>query len=163
MEPDKNKQKPDLAVVFFFLLLISVICFLYLIYKSESNKTKSQPNNQTNFIPSPQINTGNLPPAKVGEKYKGEMVSNLTGADEDLKIYVDSLPDGLAIGKCSQELNTKLIPTPNTQEKCLIEGIPTKAGIYHLKVSVFMGNDAGNIHTIVNTIDLTVLESQTSK
>jgi hypothetical protein len=72
------------------------------------------------------------------------------------------MPNGFTLGKCSQEFNTKLIPTPNTLTKCLIEGIPIKAGLYHLKMSV-TNKDNDAYRTVENTVDLIVSEAQTSK
>ncbi len=145
---------------------------MYLIYKSESYKSRSKINSQSqvkkadiikispSFSPQPssfpQINTASLPPAKVGEKYQTEVFASIANANKDITVKVEGLPNGLTLGKCSQKFNIKLIPTPNTQAKCLIEGIPTKAGAYHLKMSVTNKTDDGVYETVESTIDLIV-------
>jgi hypothetical protein len=162
------------SVILFSFLLGCVIFLLYLIYKSESYKSKSKFNNQSQakkastikispsripqLTPFPQINTGSLPSAKVGEKYQSEVFASLPNTNEDLTIKVDGLPEGLILGKCSHVSNIKLIPTPNTQTKCLIEGIPAKDGLYHIKVSTTYKNSNG-YNTVEETIDLVVTTS----
>jgi hypothetical protein len=158
MEPSQNKQKPILIAVLISLFLVSTISAGYLIYKYKSelnNQSKIGKINTTKMNPLPYINTFELPNAKVGTGYYGEVFATLMGANEDLPITITDLPDGLTLGKCSQEFDSKLIPTPNTLTKCLIEGIPAKDGLYQTKVSATNKNNSG-YHTVEQTIDLVV-------
>jgi hypothetical protein len=110
---------------------------------------------ETKKVPFPQINTSELPHAKVGVKYQSVVLATLTNANEDLQISVAGLPEGLSLGECGQEFNTNLIPIPNTRTRCVIEGIPIKVGLYQIKISVTNKNN-----TVEQMIDLVVQTSQ---
>ena len=103
----------------------------------------------------PRINTSTLLAAKVGEKYQAEIFTGLVGSHGDLKVAVEGLPEGLILGSCSQEYDNKLVPTPNTQGKCLIEGVPVKEGVYPIKISVTNDNSYGS-NTSLSTLYLLV-------
>lgn len=163
MDSDQNKRRPVLIAVLISLLLMSAISAGYIIYKYKSelnNQSKIEKVNTIKTSPfphqnMPQLNTGSLPSAKVGEKYQGEVLASLSNANEDLTIDIEGLPNELTLEKCSQEFNTKLIPTPNTQTKCIIEGIPIKVGLYHLKITATYKYDNG-YNTVEDIVDLTV-------
>lgn len=148
-------------LVFLLLAFVGLNLFLISKYKTQlSKQTETKKAEETEKVPFPQINTFELPPAKVGAGYYGEVFATLTGTNEELTINVSGLPDGLTLGKCDQTFDSKFIPTPNTKAKCLIEGIPAKAGIYQVKIT---GSTAGNYNNVENIVNLSVLESQTSK
>ena len=158
MEPDQSKRRPILIAVLIFLFLVSAIIAGYLIYKYKSelkDQSKIESVDTIKTTPVAYINTFELPPAKAGDEYYSEVFATLTGSNEDLTIGVTGLPDGLTLGKCHQEFDSILIPAPNTQTKCIIEGIPTKAGLYQLKISTTTKNNDG-YNTVENTVDLTV-------
>jgi hypothetical protein len=149
-------------LVFLLLAFVTLNLFLILKYKtqlSQQTEIKKQEEAKTAEVtkkaPFPQINTFELPPAKAGAGYYSEVFATLTNANEDLQITVTGLPDGLTLGKCSQEFDFKLIPTPNTLTKCVIEGTPAKDGLYQIKVSATNKNNSG-YHTVEQTIDLAV-------
>ena len=144
MEPSK---KLTILLIVLFLSFVALNAFLSLKYKaelSEQNKTKTvsetkQQEGETALIP--YINTFEIPPARVGAKYQSEVFATVSSTNENLSISIAGLPDGLAIGQCSQEINAKSIPTPNTQTKCVIGGVPVKAGLYRLKLTAANKNN----------------------
>ena len=149
-----------------FLFLLGVVAFLlYLISKPVSKPDVQPETEKANMVtpspsPSPvqsipRINTASLPLAKVGEKYQAEIFTSLTDSHGDLTIKVNGLPDGLVLQKCNQDFDIKLIPIPNTQARCFIEGIPTKYGLYSIKISVMVKNNYGN-NTVEQIIALVV-------
>ena len=150
-----------LIIVVFFLLLAFVTLNVFLIskYKTQLFKqTEIKQLEKTKKVPLPYINTSELPPAEVGVKYQAEIFASLSNANEDLTIKVVDLPEGLTSEKCSQEFDSKLIPTPNTLAKCIIEGIPTKDGLYLIKVNTTNKNING-YNTIEQTINLVITTS----
>lgn len=163
MEPNQSRRRLTPIAVLIFLLLATAASAAYLIYKYKSelnNQSKIEKVNTIKTSPFPQqsipqLNTGSLLPAKVGEKYQGEVLASLSNANEDLTIDIEGLPNELTLEKCSQEFNTKLIPAPNTQTKCVIEGIPNKIGVYHLKITATYKYDNG-YNTVEDIVDLTV-------
>lgn len=141
------------------LLLAFVVLNVFLVskYKTQlSRQTETKKAEETKKPPFPQINTFELPDAKAGTGYYSEVFATLSGANEDLTINVTGLPDGLNIGKCRQEFDSKLIPAPNTQTKCTIEGIPSKEGTYHITISTSNKNNY-SYNTVEQTIDLSVI------
>jgi hypothetical protein len=54
--------------------------------------------------------------------------------------FFGGLADGLILGKSSQEFNSQLIPTPNTQVIYISEGNPAKAGFDNFKMSLTINN-----------------------
>lgn len=163
MEPDQSRRRLTPIAILIFLLLVSTASAAYLTYKYKSelnNQSKTEKVNTIKTSPfphqnMPRLNTGSLPSAIVGEKYQGEVLASLSSANEDLTIDIEGLPNELTLEKCSQEFNTKLIPTPNTQTKCIIKGIPIKTGFYPLKITATYKYDNG-YNTVENTVDLTV-------
>jgi len=82
-------------------------------------------------------------------------MASTQGSHQNLEMTVANLPEGLTLGKCRQEFDSKLIPTPNTLTKCVIEGTPAKDGLYQIKVSATNKNNSG-YHTVEKIIDLVV-------
>lgn len=160
MEPSQKRQKPILIAVLIFLFLATATSAGYLIYKYKSelnNQSKIKKTNTTKMssIPLPYLNTFELPNAKVGTKYRGEVFATLTNTNENLVVSIEGLPDGLTLGQCTQEFNSKFIPIPNTQTKCTIEGIPSKEGVYHITISTSNKNN-NSYNTVEQTIDLAI-------
>lgn len=148
----KLTKKLKALLIFLLLSFVALNVFLFLKYRtelSEQNKTKTV--NEIKQVEKeevalvPYINTFELPPAKVGVKYQSEVFATISSVNENLSISIIGLPDGLALGQCGQEINTTFIPAPNTQTKCVIEGTPTKAGLYRLKLTAAnKNNDSRN-------------------
>ena len=152
----KPNKKLITLLVFLLLAFVGLNLFLISKYKAQLSKpSETKLIDETKKAPFPHINTFELPPAEVGTEYRSEVFASLSNANEDLTIKVDGLPEGLTLGKCSQEFNTHHIPTPNTQKRCIIEGVPTKDGLYQIKVSVTNKNSDG-YNTVENTVDFVV-------
>lgn len=160
MKPNKKVVTLPVAL---FLIFIGLDVFLLSKYQTrlyEQTRTNQAqeikaPETKTAVAIIPHVNTFALPPARVNEKYSQSVFASLAGANEDLTISVSGLPDGLSFGQCRQEFNINLIPVPNTQTSCVIEGTPIQSGLYHLKISASTSNQDGR-NTTENTLDLVV-------
>jgi len=121
------------ALIVIFILALGINAYLIVSYRQKIL-------NAPNSLPPPFINTSELPNAKKGVYYQSEILASTQGSHQDLEMTVANLPEGLALGKCQQEFDVKVITTPNTLLKCPVEGIPLNAGEYRLEVSAKITN-----------------------
>lgn len=157
-----TNKKLIILLIFLLLAFVGLNVFLISKYKTQlSRKKETKLVNETKqakelkTTSTPFINTFEFPPAKAGKEYRAEVFATLPNVNEDLTISITGLPDGLILGKCSQKFDISLIPTPNTQIKCFIEGIPAKDGVYQVKVTAIDKSDWG-IKAVEQMISLRV-------
>lgn len=113
------------------VLIMLAIPIVFVVVQNRQMQTKSR----SSVHGAPSINTVTLPDGKLGEMYTGEIFASFLGPHQDIDLTVTNLPEGLAIGNCTQKYDNPIIPRPNTIRACHITGTPRTAGTFQLAVT----------------------------
>jgi len=128
-----------LAVI--FLATLSVTVFLAIKYRQQLAFNRqvqkiTEVQSFRNQYPPPYLNTFGLRDGRVGKPYSETVFATFVGAHQNLEMMASDLPKGLSLGDCQSKYDVGFIPTPNTQLICVISGIPGKAGVYNISITV---------------------------